>query len=230
MPKLHVFLSWIAILIFASWCFSTGDELVVQWDSSLSVSGLCFSLRNQTSTDSSVKLLKGRQRQYQVKRKRKADNKSEETKNNLKEDFDEEEGFITLVRLTGDDPDGRATALLNWKLLVVEVLPEEDAVLMLLLCISILKSVSEMMKQDVGGLLVRRRLKETRVGTRDWGSVMLHPSSSSSSDSRYLQPWYWNAWSVMIAPDAADQVKRMPASTQSLVEGSDKLYKHGIIS
>ncbi|KAL1339692.1 hypothetical protein AAHE18_U057800 [Arachis hypogaea] len=214
----------------ASWCFSTGDELVVQWDSSLSVSGLCFSLRNQTSTDSSVKLLKGRQRQYQVKRKRKADNKSEETKNNLKEDFDEEEGFITLVRLTGDDPDGRATALLNWKLLVVEVLPEEDAVLMLLLCISILKSVSEMMKQDVGGLLVRRRLKETRVGTRDWGSVMLHPSSSSSSDSRYLQPWYWNAWSVMIAPDAADQVKRMPASTQSLVEGSDKLYKHGIIS
>ena len=214
----------------ASWCFSTGDELFVQWDSSLSVSGLCFSLRNQTSTDSSVKLLKGRQRQYQVKRKRKADNECETTKNNLKEDFDDEEGFITLVRLTGDDPDGRATALLNWKLLVVEVLPEEDAVLMLLLCISILKSVSEMMKQDVGGLLVRRRLKETRVGTRDWGSVMLHPSSSSSSDSRYLQPWYWNAWSVMIAPDAADQVKRMPASTQSLVEGSDKLYKHGIIS
>ena len=215
----------------ASWCFSTGDELFVQWDSSLSVSGLCFSLRNQTSTDSSVKLLKGRQRQYQVKRKRKADNESETTKNNLKEDFDDEEGFITLVRLTGDDPDGRATALLNWKLLVVEVLPEEDAVLMLLLCISILKSVSEMMKQDVGGLLVRRRLKETRVGTRDWGSVMLHPSSSSSSsDSRYLQPWYWNACSVMIAPDAADHVKRMPASTQSLVEGSDKLYKHGIIS
>ncbi|MED6134293.1 hypothetical protein PIB30_035760 [Stylosanthes scabra] len=215
-----------------SWCFSTGDELVVQWDSSLSVSGLCFSLRNQTSIDSSVKLLKGRQKQYQVKKKVKSDNKGEETRNNSKEDFDEEEvGFITLVRLTEDDPDGRATALLNWKLLVVEVLPEEDAALMLLLCISILKSVSEMMKQDVGGLLVRRRLKEARVGSRDWGSVMLHPSSSLSSsiDSRYLQPWYWNAMSVMIAADAADQV-RMPASTQSPVEGSDKLYKHGIIS
>ena len=179
--------------------------------------------------------MKGRQRQYQVE-KIKPESKSEETKNELEEkeiegEEDDEEGFLTVVRFTEDDPDGKATALLNWKLLVVEVLPEEDAVLMLLLCISILKSVSEMKKQDVGGLLVRRRLKEARLGTRDWGSVILHPSSwSSSIDSTYLEPWYWNAGAVMMASDAADQLKRLPASRQSPVEGGDKLYKHAIIS
>lgn len=173
--------------------------------------------------------------QYKAK-KIKSKDKSAEMKMELgekeiKEEEDEEEGFLTLVRFTEDNPDGKATALLNWKLLVVEVLPEEDAVLMLLLCISILKSVSEMKKQDVGGLLVRRRLKETKLGTRDWGSVLLHPSSwsSSSVDSPYLQPWYWNAGLVM-ASDAVDQLKRQPALSHSPVEGSDKLYKHGIIS
>ncbi|XP_061363316.1 glycine-rich domain-containing protein 2 isoform X2 [Gastrolobium bilobum] len=196
----------------AAWCFSTGDELIIQWESSLSVSGLTFSLRNQSSQESSVKLLKGRQMQYQI------------------EEEEDEEGFLTLVRFTEDDPVGKATALLNWRLLVVEVLPEEDAVLMLLLCITILKSVSEMRKQDLGGLLVRRRLKEARLGTRDWGSVILHPSSwSSSIDTTYLQPWYCNAGTVM-SYDEIDQLKRQPPLSQSPVEGSDKLYKHGIIS
>lgn len=171
--------------------------------------------------------------QYQVK-KRKSISKSEETKNELEEkeieEEEDEEGFLTLVRFTEDNPDGKATALLNWRLLVVEVLPEEDAVLMLLLCISILKSVSEMKKQDVGGLLVRRRLKEARHGSRDWGSVILHPSSwSSSIDTAYLQPWHWNAGAVMPS-DTADQLRMQPAVSQSPVEGSDKLYKHGIIS
>ncbi|KAK7269386.1 hypothetical protein RIF29_22112 [Crotalaria pallida] len=219
----------------SAWSFSTGDELIIQWESSLSVSGLTFSLRNETSPESSVKLLKGRQMQYQVK-KTKSKGKRKETKTNLEEkeneieEEEDEEGFLTLVRFTEDDPDGKATALLNWKLSIVEVLPEEDAVLMLLLCISILKSVSEMKKQDIGGLLVRRRLKEARNGSRDWGSVILHPSSwSSSLDSVYLQPWYWNAGSV-IKSDAADQLRRQPALSQSPVEGSDKLYKHGIIS
>ncbi|KAJ1385576.1 Glycine-rich domain-containing protein-like [Sesbania bispinosa] len=164
----------------AAWCFSTRDELVIEWESSLSVSGEVIAWEANA--------------------------------------------------ISKDNPDGKATALLNWRLLVVEVLPEEDAVLMLLLCISILKSVSEMKKQDVGGLLVRRRIKEARLGTRDWGSVILHPSSwSSSIDSTYLQPWYWNAGIVMTC-DAVDQLKRLPALSQSPVEGSDKLYKHGIIN
>ncbi|RDX65998.1 Glycine-rich domain-containing protein 1, partial [Mucuna pruriens] len=218
----------------AAWCFSTGDELIIQWNSSQSVSGLTFSLLNQTSPpESSVQLMRGRQMQYQVKKK-KSKRKGEEMKKELEEeDIDEEEdeeSFVTVVRFTEENPDGKATALLNWRLLVVEVLPEEDAVLMLLLCISILKSVSEMKKQDVGGLLVRRRLKEPRLGSRDWGSVILHPSSwSSSIDSTYLQPWYWNA-GLVIKSDAVDQLKRYPTLSQSPAEGSDKLYKHGILS
>lgn len=197
--------------------------MIIQWDSSLLVSSLIFSLTNPTSLESSVKLLKGRQMQYQVK-KTMPNNKNEEMKHGLEED---EEGFLTLVRFTEDNPDGKATALLNWRLLVVEVLPEEDAVLMLLLCISILKSVSEMKKHDVGGLLVRRRLKQANFGTKDWGSVILHPSSFG--DSPYVQPWYWNAELVMTF-DEVDQLKRQPVLSHSAVEGSDKLYKHGIIS
>lgn len=162
--------------------------------------------------------------QYEVK-KTKSKNKSEETNSESEED---ENDFLTLVRFTEDNPDGKATALLNWRLLVIEVLPEEDAVLTLLLCISILKSISEMKKQDVGGLLVRRRLKQAEFGTKDLGSVILHPSSFG--DSPYdLQPWYWNAGLVMKI-DAGDQIKRQPALSHSAVEGSDKLYKHGIIS
>ncbi|KAK7277971.1 hypothetical protein RJT34_22992 [Clitoria ternatea] len=218
----------------ASWHFSTGDELIIQWESSQSMLSLSFSLLNQTCPESSVKLMRGRQMQYRVT---KANSKRnvEEMKNELEgkkiEEEEDEESFVTVVRFTEDNPDGKATALLNWKLMVVEVLPEEDAVLMLLLCISILKSVSEMKKQDMGGLLIRRRLKEARVGSRDWGSVILHPSSwSSSIDSTYLKPWYWNAGVVMTCNNAADQLKRPPALSQSPVEGSDKLYKHGILS
>ncbi|PNX96029.1 hypothetical protein L195_g019229 [Trifolium pratense] len=208
----------------AVWLFSTGDELIIQWDSSLSISSLTFSLTNQTSpSELSVKLLKGRQMQYQVN-KTKSKNKNEETKSELEED---EEGFLTLVRFAEDNPNGKATALLNWKLLVVEVLPEEDTVLMLLLCISILKSVSEMKKHDVGGLLVRRRLKQANFGTKDWGSVILDPSSFG--DSPYVQPWYWNARLVM-AFDEGEQLKKQPVLSHSAVEGSDKLYKNGIIS
>lgn len=76
----------------------------------------------------------------------------EETKSKVAEADD---GFVTIVRFTEDNPTGRTTALLNWKLSVVELLPEEDAVLVLLLCVSILRTVSEITKEDVGQLLVR---------------------------------------------------------------------------
>lgn len=162
--------------------------------------------------------------QYQVVTKKKEEQEEEE----------DEEGFVTLVRFTEENPNGKATALLNWRLLVVELLPEEDAVLALLLCISILKSVSEMRKEDVGGLLMRRRIKEQKLGTRDWGSVILDPSSSTNDiDSPYLQPWYWNADAVMASDDvAADQYlkKSNPIMNQSTAEGSDKLYKRGLLS
>ena len=72
--------------------------------------------------------------QYQVKNI-KSESKDKESR--LKDE--DEEGFVTLVRFTEENPTGRATALLKWKLLVVELLPEEDEVLVLLLCLSILR-------------------------------------------------------------------------------------------
>eukprot|EP00258_Populus_trichocarpa_P023904 XP_024439923.1 uncharacterized protein LOC7478923 isoform X4 [Populus trichocarpa] len=216
----------------AAWCFSTGDELLISWESSASMSDLNFCLRNQKSSDSLVKLLKGKKMQYRARKissKSKEHEKRENTEETDEEDEDEE-GFLTLVRFTEDNPIGRPTALLNWKLLIVELLPEEDAVFVLLLCISILRSISEMRKEDVGSLLIRRRLKEAKLGARDWGSVILHPSSFSSTiSSPYLQPWYWNAKSV-IAPDGGDNVTKQPAVSHSPVEGGDKLYKKGIMA
>lgn len=170
--------------------------------------------------------------QYEILRNKKSEYQNEISQNEEEdtEEDDEQEGFVTLVRFTEDDPAGRATALLNWKLLVVELLPEEDAILVLLLCISILRSVSDMKKEDLGGLLTRRRLKEAKIGMRDWGSVILHPSSrSSSTSSPFIEPWYWNAKAVLMASDsAADHVTKQPALSYSPEEGSDKLYKRWI--
>lgn len=170
---------------------------------------------------------------YQIKKTRTDSEKQEKQKKEVNDNEDEdedEEGFVPLVRFTEDNPTGRATALLNWKLLIVEILPEEDAVLAILLCISILRSVSELRKQDMGNLLIRRRLKEAKFGSRDWGSVILDPSSYSSSiSSPYLKPWYWNRKAV-ITSERGPNVTRQPATTYSPVEGGDKLYKRGIIT
>ncbi|XP_012088966.1 glycine-rich domain-containing protein 1 isoform X2 [Jatropha curcas] len=213
----------------ACWCFSTGEELLISWQSSSTSScDLRLSLTSQQSQDSTVKLLKGRKMQYQA-RKISSQRKELEEQNN---DEDEDEaGFLTLVRFTEDNPTGRATALLNWKLLIVEALPEEDTVLAILLCISILRSVSEMRKEDVGSLLIRRRLKEAKLGARDWGSVILHSCSSSSEiSSPHVEPWYWNPKAV-VASDGRPNVTGQPANTNySQVEGGDKLYKRGIIA
>ncbi|KAG4135580.1 hypothetical protein ERO13_D08G224700v2 [Gossypium hirsutum] len=201
----------------AAWQFSTGDELLINCGSSTSSSSLSFSMKSRESSDSFVMLLRGRKMQYQDK----------ETESKVAEDEQEDDdGFVTLVRFTEENPTGRATALLNWRLLVVELSPEEDAILVLLLCISILRTVSEMSKEDAGGLLVRQRLKEAKLGARDWGSIVLHPSSlSSSNTSPYLQPWYWNASQVMAQHEDTGYTRK-PAP----VEGGDMLYRRGIIT
>ncbi|KAM6577902.1 hypothetical protein CsatB_029739 [Cannabis sativa] len=214
----------------AAWQFSTGDELMLRWDSSTSISRLSFCLTNKS--ESMVKLLKGRKMQYQKKKVKSRGNDSRASRNELEEEEvdEEEEGFLTLVRFTEDNPNGRATALLNWKLLVIEFLPEEDAIFILLLCISILRSVTDMRKEDLGSLLTRRRVKEAKLGSRDWGSVVLHPfTSSSTPPSPYLQPWYENAKAVMVS-DSSDHNKGPPAFTHMPEEGSDQLYKSGIIT
>lgn len=145
---------------------------------------------------------------------------------------EEEDGFVTLVRLSDDNPTGKATALLNWKLLTVEILPEEDAVLVLLLCISILRTISEIRKEDMGSLLVRRRIREAKPGDHDWGSVILHPSSYSPSiSSSFLQPWYWNAETVMAAQNTDNMTRYSDMNLNySAAEGGDKLYKRGIFA
>lgn len=155
-----------------------------------------------------------------------------EIDNDEVEEEEEDDGFITLVRFSEEIQTGKATALINWKLLTVEVLPEEDAVFVLLLCLSILRSISEMKKEDVGSLLIRRRIKEPKLGERDWGSIMLHPSSYSPSiSSPFLQPWHWNAKTVM-ASQAMDDITRPSAVNLNYppAEGGDKLYKKGIFA
>ncbi|KAM3378045.1 glycine-rich domain-containing protein 2 isoform X1 [Capsicum galapagoense] len=216
----------------AHWNLSTGYGLLVRWESSRSSSGLSFSLTNQQSTDSMVKLLEGRQMQYEVKKSGLGEETEHVPNEKLKQvEVREEDGFITVVRFSEDSPVGKATALLNWKLMVVEFTPEEDAVFILLLCMSIVRSLSEMKKEDVGSLLVRRRIKEAKIGDRDWGSVIVHTSSYSPSIcSPYLQPWYWNVQAVM-GSQGVDNIPRLPAPvlTNTPAEGGDKLYKHGII-
>lgn len=177
-------------------------------------------------------MLKGRKLQYQVK-KSGLESPTKEPKDLDGDELEEEDnGFVTVVRFSEEDPTGKATALLNWKLLTVEVLPEEDVVLGLLLCISIVRSISEIEKEDVGNLLIRRRIKEPKIGEKDWGSVMLHPSSYSPSiSSPFLQPWYWNAKTVM-ATQMMDHITKPPAMNlnYSPAEGGDKLYKRGIFA
>ncbi|XP_057778768.1 glycine-rich domain-containing protein 2 isoform X2 [Salvia miltiorrhiza] len=214
----------------ASWKFSTGNELVIQWDSSKSISGLRFDLQSEASSQPMVKLLHGRHMQYEVK---KSGLETQEVKGEgIERDVrtEEEDEYVTMVRYSEETPSGKATALLNWKLLVVEVLPEEDAVLVLLVCTAILRSVSEMRREDVGSLLVRRRIGEARIGDRDWGSVMLHPSSYSPSlSSPKLHPWYWNA-KLVTASQARDHQGVTPtASNYSQAEGGEALYRSGII-
>ncbi|KAF8100596.1 hypothetical protein N665_0220s0001 [Sinapis alba] len=193
----------------AAWEFSSGDELFIRCDSPGSISELGL---HSTKPGSRVRLLTGRRMQY---------------KGDSEED---EEGFVTMVRSTEEDPTEKATALIDWKHQAVEFLPEEDAVLVLLLSVSILRSVTQKRREDVGKLLVRKRITEA-TGERDWGSVIVDASSSnvSSSSSSYLEPWYRNSGKVMAVEEKA-QVARYPYPVMSYsnVDGGDSLYKHVI--
>ncbi|KAI3835937.1 hypothetical protein MKX03_029314, partial [Papaver bracteatum] len=86
-----------------------------------------------------VRLLKGRKMQYQVVGNNDHEQVVSDKIGNKQED-EEEDVFVTVVRYTEEYPNGKATALMNWKLLVVEVTPEEDAVVVPLLCMAILRS------------------------------------------------------------------------------------------
>lgn len=138
---------------------------------------------------------------------------------------EEEEQYLTLVRFALEYPDGKATALLNWKLLAVEFSPDEDAVLMLLLCVAIARTLSVIRKEDLSGLLVRRRVREVAGGHRDWGSVLLPPQSFSSV---HLKPWYWNANMVLASMET--NVSSLPITKSFPADGKCSMYEHVILS
>uniref|UniRef100_J3KZN0 GRPD C-terminal domain-containing protein n=2 Tax=Oryza brachyantha TaxID=4533 RepID=J3KZN0_ORYBR len=188
------------------WRFSTGDVLTVNLGDDLN-----FHVQNESSQEE-ARLLVGRRLNYRVNK--------ESTSN----DCNDEEQYLTLVRISTDLPGGRATMLLNWKLLAVEFLPEEDAVFVLLLCMAMAQTMTEIRREDVAGLLVRRRISEPRVGQRDWGSVML-PNSPSLDP--HLQPWYRNAAHVLSSAETASNsvmlMKYSPA------DGKDELYRKALI-
>ncbi|XP_009405435.1 glycine-rich domain-containing protein 2 [Musa acuminata AAA Group] len=188
------------------WCLSTGDVLTIQWEN-----GLDIQLENGSSGEQ-AKLLTGRKLQYQLK--------------DVGSSNEEEEQYLTLVRFTSEHPDGKATALLNWKLLAVEFLPEEDAVLVLLVCVAVARTISEIRREDMSGLLARRRVREFAGGCRDWGSVLL-PSSSTYS-SVHLQPWYWNAHQVLASAETSDS--GLPISKHLPADGKCSMYEQVILS
>lgn len=147
------------------------------------------------------------------------------------EDEEDDEGIVTVVRSTEEDPTEKATALIDWKHQAVEFLPEEDAVFVLLLSVSILRSVTQKRREDVGKLLVRKRITEA-TSERDWGSVIVDASSTtvSSSSSPYVEPWYRNSGKVMAMEEKTSQVARYPYPVMSYsnIDGGDNLYKHVI--
>ncbi|VAI86010.1 unnamed protein product [Triticum turgidum subsp. durum] len=115
----------------------------------------------------------------------------------------EEEQYLTLVRTSPDYPD----------------------VFVLLLCMAIARTMTEIRREDVAGLLVRRRIREPQVGQRDWGSVMLPDSPSLDP---HLQPWYRNAARVLISAETVLPNRAMPVGN-SPTDGKDELYRQALI-
>lgn len=190
------------------WCLSSGDVLTIEWGD-----GLNFLLENENSTES-ASLHIGRKLQYQMKGQRSID------------ETNQEEHYVTLIRFSLENPEGKATALINWKLFAMEFLPEEDAVMVLLLCTAIVRTMSEVKREDAGGLLARRRVREVKTGLRDWGSIML--SSPPSYSSPHVKPWYWNASEVLASAETNAGIQQQ-THRNSPSDGKDELYKQCVI-
>ncbi|KAK8452744.1 hypothetical protein SEVIR_5G161200v4 [Setaria viridis] len=185
------------------WSLSTGYILTVNLGDELS-----FQLKSE-SLEEEARLLVGRRLSYRV------------NTDGASSNHNEEEQYLTLVRNSPDHHGDRATVLLNWKLLAVEFQPEEDAVFVLLLCMVIARTMTEIRREDVAGLLVRRRIGEARVGQRDWGSVMLPDLLSPDPN---LQPWYRNAAQVLSSAETGAMLAKY-----SPADGKDVLYRQSLI-
>jgi hypothetical protein len=114
----------------------------------------------------------------------------------------EEEGFVTLIRYNAHAPQGKATALFNWKVSAMEIHPEEDVVLVLLLCTATMRSVADFGGKHHGNLFAQRRHKESKPGLKDWGSVVVDHATSQSN----LASWYLNTPQLREAEDGTERI------------------------
>ncbi|KAJ4768122.1 enolase (DUF1399) [Rhynchospora pubera] len=191
------------------WSLSTGDCLTIMWENKLQI---C--LENETSKEK-ASLLEGRRLQYQPNQH----HLSENNKRYKDEDID----YFTLIRPSLYKQEGKATALINLKLLALEFSPEEDAAVLILMCMALVRTLSEVRKEDLAGLLVRHRVQEMQVGLNDWGSILL-PSTTTP----HLQHWYFNASEVLAS---AEKMNSTGASIKyAAAEGKEELYRQAILS
>ena len=114
----------------------------------------------------------------------------------------EEEGFVTLIRYNAHAPQGKATALFNWKVSAMEIHPEEDVVLVLLLCTATMRSVADFGGKHHGNLFAQRRHKESIPGLKDWGSVVVEHATSQSN----LASWFLNTPQLREADDGTERI------------------------
>ncbi|KAJ7570363.1 hypothetical protein O6H91_01G117200 [Diphasiastrum complanatum] len=131
-----------------------------------------------------VRLIPGRRLQYEVK------GGTEKL----------EAGFVTVIRYTLDAPIGKATALFNWRSAYMEVAPEENVVLVLLLSSIIAVSIGDMLGKKCKPRAIQSRRRKTRdEGDSGWGSIaftseFLIGAGSSSIDQDNTTPYFLPWW------------------------------------
>ncbi|XP_024538392.1 uncharacterized protein LOC112349039 [Selaginella moellendorffii] len=87
------------------------------------------------------------------------------------EDYQMEACFVTMVRFTSDAPQGKATALINWRSGGMEIDPNEDVLLVLLFSATISMSVSDMLGKGIPPWAKPRALEEE--DQVHWGAVKI---------------------------------------------------------
>ncbi|XP_024521551.1 glycine-rich domain-containing protein 1-like [Selaginella moellendorffii] len=86
----------------------------------------------------------------------------------------QEAWFVTMVRFTRDAPQGKATALFNWRSGGMQIDPNEDVLLVLLLSATISMSVSDMLGKAIPSWTMRsKRVVAERAGERAEATVVM---------------------------------------------------------
>ncbi|CAM6085943.1 unnamed protein product [Calypogeia fissa] len=103
--------------------------------------------------------------------------------------------YLTLIRYTPDAPMGKATALINWQTASIEVKPEEDVVLVLLIANAISTSLVNMQYRPSNETT---QLKNHKHSDTDGhlGAIQLQRNGLSDQWRRHstsIKPYYWEA-------------------------------------